>query len=227
MRLSVVLDRSSFHCRKIVTMSCVLAAWFASAAPASAALITVDPSETNVSVGDVFSVDILISGVSDLAEFQFVIAYDPTVLTAIDAEQGSLLAGLSTPIEFIEPDLDNIPGEFLYYDIIKPNLGISTDGSLLNVTFRADAVGTSAIFVLFDPTLFSGLFDSSGAQIEFDGTCRNDEGVESCDVVNGTVTVSAPPTTVPEPGTLLLLSSGLAATVVASRRRQRRGLSRQ
>src|SRR5688572_7382912 len=92
MRLSVVCDRISFHRGKAVAMSCFVAAWFISAVPASAASISVVPSDTSVTEGDTFSVDFMIEGVTDLNEFFFGFYFDKTILTYDSVSEGTFLS---------------------------------------------------------------------------------------------------------------------------------------
>ena len=205
---------SGSRIKSVAVSVCLAALLLVSAAPASAApILSVVPSSSNVTVGGVFTVDFLISGVTDLYAFQFGIAFDPTLLTAFPTiTEGAFLSTAGTTA-FIPGFIDNNLGfiSFNANSLVGPIAGASGGGTLLSVTFGAFALGTSAITAIFDPTLGDDLFDSSFASIPLGA------------INNGTVTVS--PVSVPESSTLPILAMGLAMCGIAARWQQRRRAS--
>jgi hypothetical protein len=215
--LSAVRDRRSFQ-RKIVVLSCALVAWLATAAPTSAAIINVIPSMENATVGDAITVGFYIENVTNLSEFNISFSFNGDVLAFVE---GSVIPGDFLPagedtffdagfFEPAEPEL--APLRFVRFVQAFLATGLTGDGLLFSASFVALAAGSGGIDAFVDPFV-NYLADVNGADVPLE------------EVNNGTVTVSPRPTTVPEPGTLLLLSTGLAASVVASRRRKRRGSS--
>ena len=219
--LPVVRDRCAFHRRKIVALSCVLAAWFASATPASAAIINVIPSAESVTVGESFDVSFIVDGlVGDLALFKFSIEFDNFALAYND--DVALGPAVDDPgyIQAVYNEADNPT-------LIPDNLGIlltplSNGSLLLTASFTALSAGETFIYAVFGFTQGDFLLNQSFQDGIFGEDAQDGDEVR----FQGLVNVVAPPTSVPEPGTLLLLSTGFAASVAASRRCQRRGTSR-
>lgn len=68
----------------------LVAAW--NAVPAQAgAIITIDPPTPTVTVGQTFSLDVMITGASDLYAVQFDIGFDPTFLSANSISEGAFM----------------------------------------------------------------------------------------------------------------------------------------
>jgi cohesin domain-containing protein/PEP-CTERM motif-containing protein len=157
---------------------------------ADAVLSVLTPA--TVSQGSTFMVGVNISNVTDLFAFQFDLNFNPAVLRANSAAEGTFLVSGGG---FTTGTIDNIGG-------IVPNnadtligaiLGVSGAGTLVLFDFTALAQGTSAFTIsnvlLFDSTLTNPLnFTTTG----------------------GSVTV-VPATVVPEPSSLMLLGAGLFA----------------
>jgi hypothetical protein len=215
---SAVCNRRSFHRGKTIVVSCFVVLLLIAAVPTAAdPIISVIPASTNVSQGDSFSIDILISGAIDLYAFQLGILFEPTILAASNPIQGTILLGAGTTIPFDTSFvfIDNVFGEILHLDsLVGPISGAQGDGTVLTLTFEALAVGMSAISVGQVQGLPTELLDSATpfpSLIPF--TVRD-----------AVVTVS--PTAVPEPSTLLLLLSGMAVSAVGRRRSRRSSAAR-
>jgi len=98
--LSVVRDCVSFHRVKFAVLSCVLASWFASAVPASAALITVMPSSPNVTQGESVDVNFIVDElVGSLTFFKLRIEFDSVAL----ASHGDVSPGPAVDDPFFLP----------------------------------------------------------------------------------------------------------------------------
>jgi PEP-CTERM motif-containing protein len=242
--LSVVRDRCAFHRRKIVALSCVLAAWLASAAPASAAAISIVPSQTTVTQGQTFTLDFQVTGAIDLYEIQFSVKFDTNFFSLVDptpaddtniVSQGTFLSDSGAVATDFRSSFESQLGAILIAAISlndiadeEGHLGVSGNGSLFSVTFLANAAvtGESLVLAFFDPVQSDGLYDSTFINnlITY-GDPTEEGGFPPPVQFESRVTVQAPPPppmNVPEPGTLLLLSTGLASTVIATCRRRRR-----
>ena len=195
-----------------VVVSLLFLATQASAAP----VLSINPTTTSATEGTFFTVDFDISGVLDLFSYQFSIAFDSNVLTALSVTQGSFLPSAGNT--FFSPLVDNNTGQILIFDTLLSLVpGASGSGTLFSVTFGALLLppgvtnASSLISMVFDPIFQGdGLFDSSFNSIT-PFTLAN----------AGTASVRVSPVSVPESRTLLLLSMGLTTTAVAARWRQR------
>lgn len=247
--LSVVRDRFAFHRRKIVVMSCVLAAWLVSAPSATAApILSVVPSSQVVAPDGTFTVDFRIDETEptdeiNLGWIQLGLAFSSDTLSLLDIAVGSLLSTAGETFLFADPveaPSDQVGLVSLIISGLNDLPLASGGGVFLTATFLAVAEGTGSIAATFDDFRLDGLWNSlafGGDPVEFTGTCedlfcetlntlRDNEQLRFTQAVSGSTTIAAPaPTPVPEPGTLLLLSTGLASSVVAARRRKRNGAS--
>lgn len=167
-----------------------------SASPVYATSISVTPSALNVTVGQTFSVDVFISGVSDLYAFQFDMGYDPSVLSAGTISEGAFLpqGGLTLwDTGSINHSGGVIDDTFGSLQSIVPGVGGS--GILASINFTALATGSSNIS-LFDIILLdSQIFDIDVS------------GVSSANILVSAQTTPDP--TIPEPATVVLLVIGL------------------
>ena len=100
----------------------IAALW--SAAPATAAVISFSPNPATTSVGDVFTLDVLVTDVLDLYGFEFNLAFDPGVVRVNDTFAGSFLA-LGGATFFIPGLIDNAAGtvSFVADTLIGPDRG--------------------------------------------------------------------------------------------------------
>jgi hypothetical protein len=170
---------------------------------AAAPILSIAPSVLGVTQGDTFFLDINITDVNDLLGFQFGLQFDPTVLMANEVLEGGFLpSGGST--FFIPGSIDNVAGLIdISGDILLEFAGVSGDGRLARVSFTAISAGTSALG-LSDVLLLDSLFNSIDASTQ-----------------GGSVTAAASTASpIPEPGTMVLVGSGL---LVAWRNRRRLG----
>ena len=145
-----------------------------------------------VGIGDTFTIPISITGATDLTFWQFDLGFNPSVVSALSfndsltdfetaaISQGGFLTGITGLI------LSNqFSGLADSMSGLISGSGLEGSGSLVFLEFQAIALGVS-------PLTFSNVFLN-----------LSDSGF---DITNGQVTVTA----VPEPTTLMLLTSGLA-----------------
>lgn len=165
----------------------------------SAATISILPSSVSVAPGQIFTLDIAVSDVTDLYAFEFDLGFNPAVLSANGVTEGPFLAtGGST--FFIEGAIDNTTGAISATgnSLLTAIAGVSGNGVLARASFTALAPGATNI----------NLF----------GILLLDSSLSGIPVTNlgGTVTVDASGT--PEPATWTLLLAGLVLLHIGRRR---------
>jgi hypothetical protein len=164
--------------------------------------LNITPSPANATPGSSLGVDVTVSDIADLYTYQFSLAFDPTVLQAGTVSLGNFLEG-SGVATFGDPGvLDNAAGtiSWVFNTLLGPEAGVGGSGLLLHIDFNTLAPGTSGLN--FSDVLF---LDSSLADI-------------AVNAVNGSVTVAAAPTDVPEPATWMLVGLGAVAAATLRRR---------
>lgn len=184
--------------------------------PSSATLLSFSPSTNTVNVGDTFDVDVVISDLyaangprEIVSAFDLDVLYDSAVLDATSVTFGAFLDPLGIGLSFQDIDL-SVPGVIdiaelsLYFDF---ELEALQPDSFTLATLSFDAIGAGASSLLFDQNSLPlpGFFDVKGY-----GGLLLDVSAEQ-----GSVTVVS--STVPEPGILLLMLSGLLSLGIAGR----------
>ena len=155
----------------------------------AAPILSIEPPSQGVRPGQSFSLDVHITGVTDLYAFQFDLAFNPAVLSAVSITEGAFLPGGGATF-FIPGAIDNAGGTITFTadSLLGPPPGASGSGIFATIDFQALALGTSPV------TLANViLLDSSLAEI-------------TPSTVDGSVTVT---TAMPEPSTSLLLATSL------------------
>jgi general secretion pathway protein D len=156
-------------------------------------LVSIQPADSQVGVGESFDVFVDISGVNGLYAFQFDILFNPTVLSATSITEGSLLPTGGATI-FIPGTIDNAAGTISYTadSLVSSVSGVSGDGHLAELDFQGVGQGTSDVTLSNLVFLDSFFYDITPSSIS-----------------GGSVTVG-PAASVPEPCTVFLLGMGLA-----------------
>ena len=103
-------------------------------------------SPAPVHLGDTFTLDIRAENVSDLAGWEFDIAFDPTVLEAIDVSEGDFLKTDGANTLSQSGSIDNAAGKIEGLSAIRLSTqGAVGTGTVLQVTFKAKAPGETEL----------------------------------------------------------------------------------
>lgn len=114
--------------------------------PATA--VMVEPSSSEVDIGDNFTVDILIAPDTDIVGVQLSLTFDPALVTANDVTEGNLLDQGGAETYFISGIINNVAGTItgVFGAITADGETVSQSGTFATIGFTAGtAVGTSAL----------------------------------------------------------------------------------
>ena len=103
-------------------------------------------SKASIHLGDTFTLDIRAENVSDLAGWQFDIAFDPSILEAVEVSEGDFLKTDGGATFFQSGRIDNAAGKIT--GLIAGRIsegGVSGSGSVLQVRFKAKSEGESEL----------------------------------------------------------------------------------
>ena len=103
-------------------------------------------SNPAIHVDDTFTLDLSAEDVTDLAGWQFDIAFDPTVLEALEVNEGDFLKAEDGTTFFQGGIIDNTTGKITGLSTARlSESGVSGTGTLLSVTFIAKADGETQV----------------------------------------------------------------------------------
>ncbi|HEY4364384.1 MAG TPA: cohesin domain-containing protein [Bryobacteraceae bacterium] len=162
---------------------------------ARADVISVQPTPTNVTTGQSFSLNVQISGTSDLFGYQFDLGFNSAFLSAVSVTEGPFLGTGGSTI-FLPGTIDNVGGTVSFTAGILDGVtsGVSGSGVLATIGFTAIGVGSSSV----------GLFNVSALDSFGEG--------RSVTINSATVNVTDS-SNVPEPSSLLLFgTAGLVSS---------------
>ncbi len=103
-------------------------------------------SKTPIHTGDTFTLNIRAENIADLAGWQFDIAFDPTILEAINVSEGDFLKQNGASTFFQGGSIDNAAGKITGLNAARLSTqGVSGTGTLLQVKFEAKAAGETEL----------------------------------------------------------------------------------
>ena len=103
-------------------------------------------SHAPIHIDDTFTFDVRAENVSDLAGWQFDIAFDPAILEAVDVSEGDFLKTDGGATFFQRGHIDNAAGKITGLSAARlTDGGVSGSGSLLQVRFKAKSEGESEL----------------------------------------------------------------------------------
>ena len=103
-------------------------------------------SKTPIHLGDTFTLDIRAEDITDMAGWQFDIAFDPVALEAISVSEGDFLKTDGGTTFFQGGSIDNASGKITGLNAARlSGGGVSGTGLLLQVRFKAKAAGETEL----------------------------------------------------------------------------------
>ena len=103
-------------------------------------------SETPIHLGDTFTFDIRAENVFDLAGWQFDIAFDPSILEAVDVSEGDFLKADGGTTFFQSGRIDNESGKITGLSAaLLSDSGVGGTGTILQVRFKAKSEGVTEV----------------------------------------------------------------------------------
>ena len=103
-------------------------------------------SQTPIHTGDTFTLDIRAENITDLAGWQFDIAFDPAILEAVNVSEGDFLKTGGSTIFFHGGSIDNAAGKITGLNAARLSAqGVSGTGVLLQIRFKAKSAGETEL----------------------------------------------------------------------------------
>ena len=103
-------------------------------------------SKQPIHLGDTFTLNVRAESVSDLAGWQFDVAFDPAVLEAVDMSEGDFLKSGGESTFFQGGRIDNASGKITGLSAARlGDRGVSGSGSVLQVRFKAKSEGETEL----------------------------------------------------------------------------------
>jgi Cohesin domain len=167
----------------------LLASVFSS--PICADTLSLEPSTSSVNAGGTVTLNVDISGTSNLYAFQFDVDFDPTVVTGISVAEGPFL-------------IDDTAMNFTYFipGTVSGNSLVNTANTLLGPETGVSGMGTLAVLTL---QIAAGATGSTS--LDLANVILLDDGGPL--TLNG-ATININSMAVPEPDPLVMLIAGLA-----------------
>ncbi len=139
----------------LLTVSCQIAL-------AAESSVSVSPQTIRTSVGDTFTIDIIVDSMgNDVYGAQYELYFDNTILNATSQRQGSFLTQNDTTTHVFVDDITNTIGKIVYGEARMGALaGATGSGVLASITFETIKSGTSALTLSYVM-----LVNSSGEEV--------------------------------------------------------------
>ena len=103
-------------------------------------------SPTPIHLGDTFTLDIHAENITNLAGWQFDIAFDPAALEAVEVTEGDFLKTDGGNTFFQGGSIDNAAGKIAGLSAIRLSTqGVTGTGTVLQVTFKAKSAGETEL----------------------------------------------------------------------------------
>ena len=186
----------------LLAVCLVVAPLTAQAAP----ILSFSPSAQSVPLGSLASVDVVVSGLEQgetLGGFDFVLFWDSSILSLNSSSFGAALGGAT--INAVVPAVGSVNAASVSLEDPATLLLLQSGGpfTVFTAVFNTLSVGTSSLTFGPSPFVFS------------DG-----EGIDIAGVTGtaGSITVTDGEIPVPEPGTMLMMATGLGAAWLRKRR---------
>jgi Cohesin domain len=152
------------------------------AAQTDQARISVDAPTEQIKKGDPdFQVNILAANVTNLAAFQFSLAYDPSVIKYVGVEGGSFLGSTGRETQCLDPKVDTGNPEVLRYNCVTLGPPVSVQGAkagpngsgvLATITFSPIGNGSTGLD-LQEGRMIAAELDDKGMPVEMTTTIEN------------------------------------------------------
>jgi hypothetical protein len=159
--------------RKFIITGVAFAATFVSSA--WAATLSFDQSSVTVGPGQSFSLSVTVTGVSDLADYQFNVGFDPTILNISSVTEGPFLSTAGATV-FIPGTISNVLGQVtsIANGLQGGGPGATGSGTLVTLGFTAIGSGTSSVALsgvtLLDSNLAGIAVQTTNSQATVTGT---------------------------------------------------------
>ena len=156
---------------KIHNLILLLMIVFCQSGMAAESSVSVSPQTITASVGDTFTIDIVVdSAGTEVYGAQYEMYFDNTMLSATSQTQGTFLSQDGESTNVVVDDANNTIGKIIYGEArMGAPAGVTGSGVLASITFETIKTGTSALTLSYVM-----LMDSSGKEIMTtvnSGTC--------------------------------------------------------
>ena len=108
--------------------------------------LSIEPAFTPLAIGDVFTVNVVISDIQDLGAFEYTLAFSPSVVLAARVQLGDLPASTGRTVIELGPDISNTLGAVDHaFFSFGAQPGPDGGGMIASVVFTATGYGTSPL----------------------------------------------------------------------------------
>jgi hypothetical protein len=142
-----LIDRKIVIVGFLIAILAIVLAYVILARPSPSMVLSVDPPAIQGAIGDNIAINVSISNVADLYDWQLKLKWDPTLLNVIGITEGSLLRGKSST--FFNYQENGTEGYIVARCTLIGNMsGVSGQGTLMTVQFNVRENGTCDLNLL-------------------------------------------------------------------------------